>query len=162
MIVLYVILLGHTSVPDDDLIQDVKKSHAILSSMEEASVARRSAALLNEVLKVAQACVQQRNVATSYAEQSRVNGESAGVDQRVEVDETFLDLENDFSRTLFSHAAPGQGPGEVLATLIDPNLLQDFTATEGDFSYQDFSAFSMGDQSDDFMNLADDGVAFHL
>ena len=60
MIVLYVVMLGHSTVSYDILLADVKKSRDILRSMEEASVARRSADLLSEVLEIATTYTQQK------------------------------------------------------------------------------------------------------
>lgn len=130
MIVLYVIMLGHTTVPSNDLLDDVKKSRDILRSMEESSVARRSADLMNEVLQVAQTNTQQR----------RCSGIDAILNQAEHAPhELSYDFDEHFSRTLFAHTNPGQDPGALLASLIDPNVLQDFTAGNNDFTDLDFS-----------------------
>lgn len=121
--------------------------------MEEASVARRSAALLSEVLEVAQAYVQQRNVAAAVPEQSGMQGQPHESSQHPEGHDLSFEVETDFSRTLFSYTAPGQDAGDLLATLIDPNVLHDFTATGGDFFNQDLSTFSVDEHSTAWMGM---------
>ena len=137
MIVLFVILLGHTTVPSDDLVDDVKKSRDILRSMEEASVARRSADLMTEVLDVARAYAQQKRSARSSGSQAVMQGHE---DQRqVHSYDTPYRSDDDFSRSFFPHTDLGQDPGGLLASLMDPNMLQDFTAVIGTSVDMDFS-----------------------
>ncbi|KAI3572751.1 fungal-specific transcription factor domain-containing protein [Fusarium oxysporum f. sp. albedinis] len=117
MIVLYIIMLGPTAVPSEDLLADAVKAHDILQSMEEATVARRSASLIQEGLEVARACVQRQ--------QSRPEGDA---EQQV-YDGTQGDLNNIANQ--FSNAVSGQDHA-LLASIIDPNLLQDFMAADQD------------------------------
>lgn len=137
MIVLYVIMLGHTTVPSNDLVDDVKKSRDILRSMEEASVARRSADLMSEVLDVARACTQRERSVGPDGFQCVLNGNEH--QRQTPPHEISPHTDDDFSRTLFPHTNLGQDPGALLASLIDPNMLQDFTAVVGEFTDMDFS-----------------------
>ncbi|KAF4441104.1 Activator of stress proteins 1 [Fusarium austroafricanum] len=119
MIVLYIIMLGPTAVPAEELLADAVKAHDILQSMEEAIVARRSAGLIQEGLEVARTCVQRR--------QSRVNGDAQ--EQDSEESRGQSDLNNIANQ--FSSAVSGQDHA-LLASIIDPNLLQDFMAADQD------------------------------
>jgi hypothetical protein len=117
MIVLYIIMLGPTAVPSEDLLADAVKAHDILQSMEEATVARRSASLIQEGLEVARACVQRQ--------QSRPDGDA---------EQPFFDgTQGDLNAIAdqFSSAVSGQDHA-LLASIIDPNLLQDFMAADQD------------------------------
>ncbi|KAF2659393.1 hypothetical protein K491DRAFT_591111 [Lophiostoma macrostomum CBS 122681] len=141
MIVLYIVMLGHLTVSDDELLDDAIKAQDILQSMEETVVARRSADLIREGLEVARACVQGRQ--SQFASLERIDAEQG--------EDHFHDQSNlnhitnytgdDFSRALLSRAVPGQEPA-LWASMIDPNLLQDFTAADKDMPGVDFSAFS--------------------
>ncbi|KAF4340676.1 activator of stress s 1 [Fusarium beomiforme] len=117
MIVLYIIMLGPTAVPAEDLLADAVKAHDILQSMEEVTVARRSASLIQEGLEVARACIQRR--------QNRPDGntEQPGFDES----------QGDFSNIAdqLTNAVSGQDHA-LLASIIDPNLLQDFMAADQD------------------------------
>ncbi|KAK9444773.1 Zn(2)-C6 fungal-type DNA-binding domain protein [Metarhizium brunneum] len=140
MIVLYIVMLGHTSVSGDELLDDVIKAQDILESMEEAAVARRSANLIREGLEVARACVESRSDQSARleaADPEQEYGESQG---QLGVSYMANQPGNNLSRTLFSHAVPGQDPA-LLASIIDPNLLRDFTAADKDVSDQEFAAF---------------------
>ncbi|ENH74716.1 Activator of stress proteins 1 [Fusarium oxysporum f. sp. cubense race 1] len=117
MIVLYIIMLGPTAVPSEDLLADAVKAHDILQSMEEATVARRSASLIQEGLEVARACVQRQ--------QSRPDGDT----EPPFFDGTQGDLNSITDQ--FSSAVSGQDHA-LLASIIDPNLLQDFMAAGQD------------------------------
>ncbi|KAF5597385.1 hypothetical protein FPANT_4073 [Fusarium pseudoanthophilum] len=117
MIVLYIIMLGPTAVPSEDLLADAVKAHDILQSMEEATVARRSASLIQEGLEVARACVQRQ--------QSRPDGDT----EQPFFDGTQSDLNSIADQ--FSSAVSGQDHA-LLASIIDPNLLQDFMAADQD------------------------------
>jgi hypothetical protein len=117
MIVLYIIMLGPTAVPSEDVLADAVKAHDILQSMEEATVARRSASLIQEGLEVARACAQRQ--------QSRPEGDA---EQQV-YDGTQGGLNNIANQ--FSNAVSGQDHA-LLASIIDPNLLQDFMAADQD------------------------------
>ncbi|KAF5251761.1 hypothetical protein FANTH_3371 [Fusarium anthophilum] len=117
MIVLYIIMLGPTAVPSEDLLADAVKAHDILQSMEEATVARRSASLIQEGLEVARACVQRQ--------QSRPDGDT----EQPFFDGTQGDLNSIADQ--FSSAVSGQDHA-LLASIIDPNLLRDFMAADQD------------------------------
>ncbi|KAM0279948.1 hypothetical protein ACHAPQ_006208 [Fusarium lateritium] len=117
MIVLYIIMLGPTTVSHEDLLEDAVRAYEILHSMEEAIVARRSANLIQEGLQVARACVQRRQ---NDAERAGQRQNDAGSQVQSHLD----DIANQMS-----HAVPDQEPG-LLASIIDPNLLQDFMSAD--------------------------------
>ncbi|KIL94085.1 hypothetical protein FAVG1_02647 [Fusarium avenaceum] len=119
MIVLYIIMLGPTTVSHEELLADATRAYEILHSMEEAVVARRSANLIQEGLQVAQACVQRRQNDTERTSQRQ---NDAGSQVQSNSDEIANQV---------SHAVPEQEPG-LLASIIDPNLLQDFMAADQD------------------------------
>lgn len=142
MIVLYVIMLGHTAVCSKDLLIDVIKARDVLQLMEDAPVARRSADLIREVLEVAQAYVQNRQDTSTLPEENRPDQDDYEPQAQVEVNNMTPNTESNISRTLFSYTGHGQDPGPLLASLIDPNLLQDFTAGTNIVSGLDISDFS--------------------
>ncbi|KAI4717788.1 hypothetical protein E4T48_06004 [Aureobasidium sp. EXF-10727] len=130
MIVLYVVMLGHSTVAHDVLLDDVKKSRDILRSMEEASVARRSADLLSEVLEVATAYTQQNQDArVSMPATLPASDASDGLARHGP-----SLLPNEISSTSFV-----QDPEAFMASLIDPNVLQDFTMDSNDWTGFGFS-----------------------
>lgn len=131
MIVLYVIMLGHSTVADDLLLDDVKKSRDILRSMEEASVARRSADLLTEVLEVATAYTHQKKDTRTEISAIIPAGDAAD-DQTRQGPSGFS---NDITSTNFA-----QDPEAFMASLIDPNILQDFTTDPNDWTCFGFSS----------------------
>lgn len=143
MIVLYVIMLGHHTVePSNVLLDDVKKSRDILQSMEEASVARRSADLIREGLEMAQACIQHRDPSHEAA---RSDIDNNGPQRQTDMNEISFDAEDEVSRTLFSHTGADQDTGALLASLIDPTVLQDFTARNSNIPGLDFTTFPFED-----------------
>ncbi|KAG8410368.1 hypothetical protein J3459_017180 [Metarhizium acridum] len=154
MIVLYIVMLGHTAVSSNELLDDVIKAQDILQSMEEAIVARRSANLIREGLEVARACVQSQRDQSARPEATSHEHEFGESQGHLGVDYMPNQAGNTLSRTLFSHAVPGQDPA-LLASIIDPNLLQDFTAADKDVSDQEFATFP----SD---SLYGDGLDVHL
>ncbi|CZT15141.1 uncharacterized protein RCC_01033 [Ramularia collo-cygni] len=137
MIILYAIMLGHTSVPSNNLVEDVKKSRDILRSMEEASVARRSADLMSEVLDMARAYSQrERSTEPEMVETGSYNNEQQGHQQS---HQGHPDMDELFSREYFQNTDPGQDPEALLASLIESNMLQDFTAADVGSADLDFS-----------------------
>jgi hypothetical protein len=141
MIVLYVAILRSSSVLGNDLLDDVKKCRDILSSMEEASVARRSAALMSEGLEVAEACIQRR--------QTRASDTTGGETRKNVSDGQGLEAPpsgyiNGAQQTDISE----QAHENLWSSLIDPIILQDF-ATQGDsLPGLDFSALPIYDNFD--------------
>jgi hypothetical protein len=131
MIVLYVIMLEHSTVAHEILLADVKKSRDILRSMEEASVARRSADLLSEVLEIAIARTQQKQ--DTRADLSTIASTNPVTDNNTH-QEPFI-LPNDMTSTGFA-----QDPEAFMASLIDPTILQDFTTDSNDWLSFDFSS----------------------
>lgn len=130
MIVLYVIMFGQTNVSFDHLIQDVIKSRDVLRSMEEASVARRSADLLNEVLEVAQTAQSYTHQGAETARPSSAamrDGSLPGARQFPEALPT-----DDVSELLFPHSDFSQDPGALFASITDIDMLLDFTQMAGD------------------------------
>lgn len=142
MVVLYIIMLGHTTVPSSELLKDVMKAHDILHSMDEAIVARRSANLMREGLEVAQVCVQNQQRQSAQPEGTNAEQEYDGAQGQLPLGNMTKHLENDFSAALFSHALPRQDPA-LLASIIDPNLLQDFTAADKNISGLQFLTFQV-------------------
>jgi hypothetical protein len=128
MIVLYIIMFGHTTVSYEMLVDDVKKSQDVLQSMEESSVAGRSADLMSEVLGMAQAKLQQEQ---SVAPCGLSTFPEENDDTRQQAHEMSLN-DDDFSRLLFQNKDLGQEPGALFASITDLDMLQDFTCmTEG-------------------------------
>jgi hypothetical protein len=141
MIILYIILLNYTKISGEELLRDVEKSREILLAMEEASVAQRSAKLIGEVLEVAKTYIIQRRTSTNpFPEHSsfRLSGSRDNQSQpdldNYDISSLNNFLDNDWSRTLFGHNLPGSSRGDILATLIDPTILQDFAASSNDYS----------------------------
>ena len=143
MIVLYVAILRSSSVLGNDLLDDVKKCRDILNSMEEASVARRSAALMSEGLEVAEACIQRRQ-----RRASNTGGESCENlpdGQGVEVPSPGGHVNDVVQHTVVSE----QAHESLWSSLIDPMILQDFaTQSGGNLPGLDFSALPIYDDFD--------------
>jgi hypothetical protein len=139
MIVLYVVILGQAAVSSNELLDDVIKAQDILQSMEEAIVARRSANLIREGLEVAQACIQNQQNQSARHEGTESEQEHDASPGQSDLNNMASQAGSEFSRTLFSHAVPGQDPA-LLASIVDPNLLRDFTAAE-DMSGLEFPMF---------------------
>lgn len=131
MIVLYVVMLGHSTVSHDILLADVKKSRDILRSMEEASVARRSADLLSEVLEIATTYTQQKQDTRTGS--STMASSSFAIDNVTHQGPSIPP--NDISSTGFA-----QDPEAFMASLIDPTILQDFTTDSNDWINFGFSS----------------------
>lgn len=140
MVVLYIIMLGQTTVPSNELLDDAIKAQDILQSMEEAIVARRSANLIREGLEVARACVRGQQSQSARPEGTNPEPEHDETAGQITLNNMSSQAGNDFSRALFSQAVPGQDPA-LLASIIDPNLLQDFTAADKNMSGYEFSTF---------------------
>ncbi|KEQ94085.1 hypothetical protein AUEXF2481DRAFT_30633 [Aureobasidium subglaciale EXF-2481] len=128
MILLYIVMLGNDTMTHDSLLEDVKKSRDILRSMEEASVARRSADLLSEVLEVATAYMHLKQGQGTH--QPGVNPNENNFDGlQQEISSVNDNAQIDFA----------QDPEAFMASLIDPNILQDFTTDFGDWTDLDFA-----------------------
>lgn len=129
MIVLYSVMLGHASVSSNELLDDATKARHILESMEEVTVARRSADLIREGLEVVQACVQYRQNSSASLDEARSDQDDQGVEaSQTYLNDTMWNVDDHISRALLSWTGDGSDTGSLLAPLIDPNLLQDFTA----------------------------------
>ncbi|KAI5204549.1 hypothetical protein E4T39_03579 [Aureobasidium subglaciale] len=146
MIVLYIVMLGNSTTMHDSLLEDVKKSKDILGSMKEASVARRSADLLGEVLEVATAYMQQKH--SLETDRPGLHADEHNVDYVHQ--ETFS--VNDNTQIDFA-----QDPEAFMASLIDPNILQDFTTDFGDWAGLDF-ALSTTHETAEFADNRDDFI----
>ena len=129
MIILYIILLNYDKVPGEELLRDVEKSHEILLAMEEASVARRSAALMFEVIEITKAYLTRRrrsmesicgNLQTNSPGNGRTGSASIGMG------DMSLDQSNTWQQTLFAEDFLGLRRVDMLSTLIDPNILEGF------------------------------------
>ncbi|KAH7113458.1 fungal-specific transcription factor domain-containing protein [Dactylonectria estremocensis] len=143
MVVLYIIMLGPTAVPLQELLDDVTRAQEILESMEEAVVARRSASLIREGLEVARACVQDQQSRSTRPE---------GTMHEQENDGHFGQLDLNDIASQFSYAVSGHDPA-LLASIIDPNLLQDFTAADKGMSGLEFSMLSFDGLYGDEVNI---------
>lgn len=156
MIVLYIILLDRAKISGQDLLDDVRKSREILLSMEEASVARRSAELIGEVLEVAKTFILQRQSFDDSVDESRMNPDHYSVNGQTESQAAYAS-EQDISRTLLSsHSIAGQNRGELLATLIDPTALEDFAAGSNVAHGLGLSTYSMDTFIEDTTMRAND------
>ncbi|KAI5274823.1 hypothetical protein E4T47_02153, partial [Aureobasidium subglaciale] len=149
MILLYIVMLGNDTVTHGGLLEDVKKSRDILRSMEEASVARRSADLLSEVLEVATAYMHQKQGQGTH--RPGVNHNENNVDGlQQEISSVNDNAQIDFA----------QDPEAFMASLIDPNILQDFTTDFGDWTDLDFALSTshdiagVVDHRDDFDSIS--------
>jgi hypothetical protein len=140
MIVLYVAILRSSSVLGNDLLDDVKKCRDILNSMEAASVARRSAALMNEGLEVAEACIQRRQSRAS--DTGGEPRESAPDGQGLEAPSS--GYMNGAQQTDISE----QAHENLWSSLIDPMILQDFATQSDSLPGLDFSALPIYDNFD--------------
>jgi hypothetical protein len=139
MIVLYIAILRSSSVLGNDLLDDVKKCRDILNSMEEASVARRSAALMSEGLEVAEACIERRR-----GRASDMGGESRGNSSDGQgLEMTSLGYMNDFQQNVSDQAHEN-----LWSSLIDPMILQDFATQSDNLPGLDFSALPIYDNFD--------------
>lgn len=128
MIVLYAMMFGQCDVPNDILEKDVIQSQNVLRSMEEASVARRSADLMTEVL----------DVARSYTQQ----GSGASRDESMDMQSANRDVQepswhmsaasHDSSDGLFPHTETVHDPSAMFASITDLDTLMDFTQFMGD------------------------------
>jgi hypothetical protein len=105
MIVLYVMMFGQSDVSHDDLEKDVVQSQNVLRSMEEASVARRSADLMTEV-------------------QSANRGDQ-------ESSWPMPAAPSDPAEGLFPQTETGQDPSAIFASITDLDTLMDFTQFMG-------------------------------
>lgn len=127
MIVLYVVMLRTTALRSDDLLDDVIKAQSILQSMQEASVALRSAELLQEGLEIARSCIQRDMALNIPLDGVRTYQANDGLWTQVYHRETETDTDHDVPQTPFAVNGYGTNPGPLFASLIDPGLLQDFT-----------------------------------
>lgn len=145
MIVLYIIMLGATTLQSEDLLNDVVKARNILESMQEATVALRSAELLREVLEIARSR-SRRDAANSGplpdSCTDQVNDEFQG---RTDVDNLGPNTNHYFPQAIFALDQHGATPGPLFASLIDPGLLQDFTTGIDASADIDTSAFLFED-----------------
>jgi hypothetical protein len=130
MIVLYVMMFGQCDVSHDDLEKDVVQSQNVLRSMEEASVARRSADLMTEVLDVARSYTQQSSstMHLMQPESTEVHSASRG-DQ--ESSWHMPAASNDPAESLFPQTETGQDPSAIFASITDLDTLMDFTQFMG-------------------------------
>jgi hypothetical protein len=129
MIILYIILLNYDKVPGEELLRDVEKSHEILLSMEEASVARRSAALMFEVIEVTKAyLIRRRRSMESIHGNLQTNSLGTGCTESASIGmgDVSLDESNTWQQTLFAEDFLGLRRVDMLSTLIDPNILEGF------------------------------------
>lgn len=128
MIVLYVMMFGQCDVPHDVLEKDVVQSQNVLRSMEEASVARRSADLVTEVLDVARSYTQQGSGA--FPPESLQMQSTNRVAQEPSWDISAAPQVS--FEGLFPVTETGQDPSAMFASITDLDTLMDFTQFIGD------------------------------
>jgi len=128
MIVLYVMMFGQCDVPHDVLEKDVIQSQNVLRSMEEASVARRSADLVTEVLDVARSYTQQGSGA--FPPESLEMQSANPVAQEPSWDISAAPQVS--FEGLFPVTETGQDPSAMFASITDLDTLMDFTQFIGD------------------------------
>lgn len=144
MIVLYVIMLRQEiTVPVEDLLNDVSRAREILLSMEESTVAIRSAGLIQECLQLV------RNRQDPSIDQQSRNDYAVNQDVMLNQADNLIDpslqahansdLDN-LTTNFFTSATSGQQQ-PFLASLIDPYALQDITIGEQSMPGIDFSSF---------------------
>jgi hypothetical protein len=150
MIILYIILLNYDKIPGEELLRDVEKSHEILLSMEEASVARRSAALMLEVIHVVKAYLirHRRSVqlSSTYSHPTQL-GIARGEGESDGMADVSLNQSNAWQRTLFAEDLLGVRRVDMLSTLIDPNILADF-ASQSTYPAQNDMFLDLGSHAD--------------
>jgi hypothetical protein len=138
MIILYLVLLDYTKIPGEELLADVEKSLEIFLAMEDLHVAKRCADLIREVYEVARQHLRDR---CGQAQTPTMDGVSAGNN----ANDLFTNR-HDFNADMFSHSDQElmrslfnyEGPDErrdVLASLIDPTVLEDFATGPFDFAH---------------------------
>jgi hypothetical protein len=130
MIVLYVMMFGQCDISHDDLEKDVILSQNVLRSMEEASVARRSADLMTEVLDVARSFTQQGSNAMHlmHPESTEVQSANQGDQESSWLMPAAL---NDPAESLFPQTEAGQDPSAIFASITGLDTLMDFTQFMG-------------------------------
>jgi hypothetical protein len=125
MIVLYVVMLRATAVCSEDLFNDVIKAQNILQSMQEVTVALRSAQLLREGLEIARSS-SRRDLAVPGSF-GVANQAASGPRPQAEGSDLAPNPDQYTSQTNFGTNDYGSDPGPLFASLMDPALLQDFT-----------------------------------
>ncbi|KIN05388.1 hypothetical protein OIDMADRAFT_158009 [Oidiodendron maius Zn] len=147
MILLYIILLNYNKISGTELLRDVEKSHEILLSMKEASVARRSADLMLEVIEIAKTYLARRRLSMQQPAGSHLSSSqfgSLGMEPEMNVPNISMSENNDWQRTLFADDFLGLRRVDMLSTLIDPTILVDFAA-ENTYSAQNDPFLISGD-----------------
>jgi hypothetical protein len=158
MIILYLILLNYTVLPAKVLLEDVEKSLEIFIAMDNINVARRCAELIREVLDVTKKYLHDRldseqislerlaqrteigrgHDVTHGAAESH-NAEPFRTDTGSSSDPNHND---DVMKALFGFDWTGRG--DLLAGLIDPVLLEDFTARNTSYGVSPDSSVAYG------------------
>ena len=147
MILLYIILLNYNKISGTELLRDVEKSHEILLSMKEASVARRSADLMLEVIEVAKTYLARRRLSMQQPVNSHLSPSqfgSLGMEPDMNGPNISMNESNNWQRTLFADDFLGLRRVDMLSTLIDPTILVDFAA-ENTYSAQNDPFLISGD-----------------
>lgn len=141
MIVLYVMMLRADSSLTEGLLSDVAKAQNIMQSMQEATVAIRSADLLREGVEIVRSSSQRNTALVLPLDGSRTN-QTNGV-SRTRLDAQISTPNDDFyrSQTIFPTSGYSTDPEPLFASLIDPGLLQDFTTGLNTLEDLDTSCF---------------------
>lgn len=128
MIVLYVMMFGQCDVPHDVLEKDVIQSQDVLRSMEEASVARRSADLMTEVLDVARSYTQQGSGPCPVESMEMQSANHCAQESSWHM----TAASHDSPGGLFPDTEAGQDQSAMFASITDLDTLMDFTQFMGD------------------------------
>ncbi|KAF2993750.1 hypothetical protein E8E13_001152 [Curvularia kusanoi] len=143
MIVLYVIMLQATALSSEDLLDDVVKAQAILQSMQEATVALRSAELLREGMEIARSTIRRNATIPSVSTiRNPVVDDFGG---RCESSNNDSNPSRYLPQTTFATNGHSADPGSLFASLIDPGVLQDFTTGLNPFADMATSTFLFDD-----------------
>ena len=153
MIVLYVVMLRATALSSEELLSDVAKAQSVLQSMQEATVALRSAELLREGLEIARSSSQHDPSVSNPPTESSTDRPTDGLQGRRDINDLGINRNRSISQNTFVVNGYGTDPGPLFASLIDPGLLQDFTTGLNPFADMDTSAFL-------FDGLYNDGQGF--
>jgi hypothetical protein len=143
MIVLYVVMLRATTVCSEDLFNDVIKAQNILQSMQEVTVALRSAQLLREGLEIARSS-SRRDLAVPGPLGGTTQA-AGGIQNQAEGSDFAPNPDQYTSQTNFDTNEYGSDPGPLFASLMDPALLQDFTTGMTNLADLDASDFLFDD-----------------
>ncbi|KAL1882376.1 hypothetical protein Plec18167_002792 [Paecilomyces lecythidis] len=134
MIILYFLLMQFPRVAGEELVTDVEKSLEILTAMRQVVVARRCAELTKEILAVAKKHIQE--VRRKEAPDGVVPVPAVLPNMQFQTPDSQIYGENDTWPdtslvALWDEELPGWPKENILASIYDPNVLEDFAFSEG-------------------------------